>query len=170
MAASGQASYNRGKGAVVAWLRELASHQGNECVRWPFARVRNGYGQFSYLGKLGYAHRFMCELVNGAPPSPEHHASHSCGKGRQGCVNPRHLEWKTASENHLERRRHGTAATNTWGTSGKLSADTVEAIRRLEGLTTNMELARRFDVSVDTIRRIFTRETYNVEPTALTSA
>jgi len=161
MPAKGQDGPNKGNGAVVRWLREHASYQGGECLMWPFSRVRNGYGHVGYLGKLVYAHRFMCELVNGPPPTPEHHASHSCGKGRQGCVNPRHLEWKTASENHLERRRHGTAATSIWGAKGKLSRDTVEAIRRLEGLTTNMELARRFDVSVDTIRRIFTRETYN---------
>lgn len=161
-------STQRGQGATYRFLLGLKDHQGDECVIWPFSRVRNGYGIFGYLGKHHYAHRFMCEMVNGPAPSPDYDASHTCGHGRQGCVNPRHLEWKTESQNHLDRRRHGTSATNKWGQHGKLSLDTVRAIRCLEGLTTNMELARRFDVSVDTIRRIFTRETY--DDTSLTSA
>lgn len=152
---------NKGNGAIYRWLVSLKDHQGDECITYPYSTVRNGYGVFSYEGRTLYAHRFLCELVNGPAPTLAHHASHSCGHGRQGCVNPRHLEWKTPSENHLERRKHGTAATSIWGNQGKLSSDTVEAIRRMEGLTTNMELAARFDVSVDTIRRIFTRETYN---------
>ena len=151
---------NKGRGKAIRWIYDHMNFAGDECLYWPFSRVRNGYGHLGFCGKQQYAHRIMCQLVNGPPPSEDHHASHKCGHGRQGCVNPRHLEWKTASENHLERRRHGTAATNIWGNCGKMSRDTVEAIRCLEGLTTNMELAKRFDVSVDTIRRIFTGETY----------
>lgn len=160
--ARASANPTKGNGRCVQWLRAHLDYQSDDCLIWPFAgKARNGYGLFGHLGRMTYAHRFMCELVNGPPPTPEHHSSHICGQGRQGCVNPRHLEWKTASENHFERRRHGTHATNKWGPKGKLSTDTVAAIRRLEGLTTNMELARRFDVSVDTIRRVFTGETYS---------
>lgn len=51
---------------------------------------------------------YMCELVHGAPPTPDHEAAHSCGKGHEGCIHPKHLSWATHSENQLDRREHGT--------------------------------------------------------------
>ena len=153
-----------GKITNAQWLRDHAGHGSDECLTWPFSRVRNGYGNFGLNGKMLYAHRCMCELVNGPDPSPKHHASHKCGRGRQGCVNPRHLEWKTPSENHLDRRLHGTAVTSTSGPRGKLGHDDVSSIRMLGGTITNMRLAERFGVSVDTIRRVRTGETYGRFP------
>src|SRR5436309_2180466 len=105
---SGKTAYNRGKGAAIAFLRALLSHQGDGCVTWPFSRLQNGHGTLGYLGKVYRAHQLMCELAHGPRPTLGHQSAHSCGKGHEGCVNPRHLSWKTASENQQDRKLHGT--------------------------------------------------------------
>src|SRR5215471_14726746 len=92
----------------LEWIQERVGHAGDDCLQWPFSRSSSGYGILFHEGKVVYAHRTMCELANGKPPTPKHHASHSCGRGHLGCVNPRHLEWKTAAENQQDRRKHGT--------------------------------------------------------------
>ena len=144
---------NKGKGAAAAWLFAQADYEGNECILWPFSRP-TGYGQFGFEGKIYRAHRYMCELVKGPPPTPEHQASHSCGNGRKGCITPRHLSWKTNGENQLDRTQHGTR--NVWGgrgKSGKFNAEQTAEIRRLyEGGKTQTQLAKMFGVTHSTIQ------------------
>jgi hypothetical protein len=136
-------AWNRGKGAAVAWLRAHAAHQGDECLTWPFSRIGKGYGSFGYLRKQLYAHRFMCELVHGPAPSPQHQAAHSCGKGHEGCVNPRHLSWKTNSENQLDRSAHGNREPKR---RTILTVEQVTTIRALKGHKTQREIADMFGV------------------------
>lgn len=143
-----------GNGKGIKWIRAHVGHMGDDCLIWPYNRLHNGYGTFGYLAKLYYAHRFMCEAAHGVPPSPKHEAAHSCGNGHLGCANPRHLSWKTKSENSLDRRRHGTTATNSWGPKGKLTRDQVIAIRELKGVKTQAAIARQFDISEPTVRDI----------------
>jgi hypothetical protein len=76
-----------------------------------------------YLGDTLYAHRLMCQLAHGDPPTPDHIAAHSCGRGHEGCVNPNHLSWKTYSENELDKRVHGTTRNPWWGKKGKLTRE-----------------------------------------------
>lgn len=85
----------RGEGKTIKWLRAHTDYSHDWCLIWPFVSKLHGYGQFGYLGKNYYAHRFMCELAHGPAPSPLHEAAHSCGRGHEGCVNPQHLSWKT---------------------------------------------------------------------------
>src|SRR3972149_10759839 len=98
----------KGRGKAYLFLLKQIGLEDGPCLIWPFSTNGTGYGRLGVDGKGYYAHRYMCELVNGPPPTPDHEASHDCGNGHLGCVHPRHLEWKTASENHLDRRRHGT--------------------------------------------------------------
>jgi hypothetical protein len=138
--------HNRGRGYGVAFLRAHVSYQGDDCVTWPLMRIPGGYGVFGYLGKQHYAHRYMCELVNGPAPSPEHQAAHLCGKGHEGCVNPRHLEWKTVQDNLLDRREHGTVRANMNGWYGTLTEVQVECIRALKGVIPQARIAEAFGV------------------------
>lgn len=147
------ATHNKGKGAGISFLRALIGHQGDECVIWPFFRNWNGYGHVGYLGTQHYAHRLMCELAHGKPPTPGHEASHSCGKGHEGCVHPGHLSWQTRSQNQSERRRHGTAATSRYGATGKLMLADRQAIRAMRGKR-QKDIAAIYGVSVETISRI----------------
>jgi hypothetical protein len=115
----GQWSSARGKGKGIAFLREHVSDPDGECVIWPMSRNSNGYGMFGFEGKVYWTHRYMCELVNGPPPTPEHEAAHSCGRGKDGCIHPKHLSWKTKSGNMLDAVRHGTHRGSRYGIAAK---------------------------------------------------
>src|SRR5260221_680223 len=91
-------------GAIPKWLREYADYSGDECLTWPFARYPDGRANMNG----GYPTRAMCELAYGPAPSPKHEAAHSCGKGHEACVNPRHLRWATPKENAADKKIHGT--------------------------------------------------------------
>jgi hypothetical protein len=97
-------TYNKGNGAAVKWLRDRATYNGDGCLIFPFSRnPQKGYGMFGNNGELLYAHRFMCELANGPPPTRKHQTLHSCGNGHGGCVHPQHLSWGTNSDNQRDR-------------------------------------------------------------------
>lgn len=95
-------------GTVAAWIEAHANHAGDECLIWPFSRNNQGYADGWISKKRWLIHRYYCQLKNGPPPTPKHHAAHSCGKGKAGCVNPNHVSWKTAKENTADKVQHGT--------------------------------------------------------------
>src|SRR5690348_175562 len=101
-------SWNKGKSVPLDWLRANASNEKDQCLIWPFSRNWNGYGHLNRDDKIVYAHRVMCEIVNGPAPGKKHVAAHSCNNGHLGCVSPKHLSWKTPSQNLLDRRKAGT--------------------------------------------------------------
>lgn len=132
---------------TVSWLAANRHYRGKGCLIWPFARI-NGYGILGQTvgGKriTHYAHRWMCALVNGPPPSPNHEAAHECGNGVGGCVHPLHVAWKTKSQNQADRRRHGT---KSMGWVGKLTEAQAAQIRALKGKKLQREIAAMFGVS-----------------------
>jgi DNA-binding transcriptional regulator YiaG len=133
----------KGVSVVLLWLQARVAYNGDDCLVWPFSTVR-GYGNLKYRDKITYAHRVMCELRHGPPPSPTHQAAHSCGRGDHGCVNPRHLSWATPSQNQLDKRLHGSS--HRAGTGYKLTPQDVAAIRATKGKTQD-ELAKMYGVS-----------------------
>lgn len=150
----------RGQGETVRWLKDHANHRESDCLIWPFSRLKNGYGNFGTNGRQHYAHRFMCELVNGPAP-PNHECAHLCGNGHLGCVNPNHLSWKTKSANGRDSWRHTPKVRNHWGSRGRLNADQVNAIRQLRGKETQSKIASMFKISEPSVRDIFLGRTYN---------
>jgi hypothetical protein len=137
---------------TMLWIRDVAlTLQTDLCVGWPFTRIRTGYGRFGRQRKNIYAHRYICEWAHGPAPTPKHQASHSCGNGHLGCVNPRHLSWKTNSENQLERREHGTAKN---GKRWKLTPAQVAEIRAAEGQERTDIVAARYGIRESTVRGI----------------
>lgn len=129
------------------WIQAHVNYDGDWCLIWPFGGA-NGYGTFGGWvdGKkvFVYAHRYMCELVHGPAPSSDHEASHSCGRGHEGCVHPRHVSWKTKSENQADRARHGTKST---GCRGKLTPEQAAEIMSLRGRMPQKDIAARFGIS-----------------------
>lgn len=91
------------------WVLAILAYDGDDCLSWPYAKDKNGYGLGEMGGKLRRAHRYICSLVNGEPPTSKHEAAHSCGNGHLGCVNPNHLRWATTLENQRERWEHAKA-------------------------------------------------------------
>ena len=132
-------TYNKGNGKGYRWLVANQKYVGDECLTWPFA-TSVGYGKFGYMGKIYAAHRFMCEMVHGAPPTPEHHAAHSCHRGHFGCVNPNHLSWKTPSGNKLDQREVGTNKGSPLGNKGPLTPEQIRDIRASEDLVWNIAI------------------------------
>lgn len=157
---------NKGKGKTAKWLFDRVSFQGDDCLIWPFSRKGPfGYGGLGYNGKGYYAHTFMCELVHGPKPTEKHQAAHTCGNGHLGCVNPRHLEWKTGRGNQLDRAVHGTkAAGGHRGPRRKLTPENVEVIRAMRGIKTQIALAAEFGVTHTTIRDIQTGKSWSSKP------
>lgn len=154
-------SPRKGRGRGIQFLRGLLADAPQSCVTWPLFRDVNGYGRIGHEGKAQWAHTLMCKLANGEPPEG-HEATHTCGNGKEGCVNPRHLEWGTKTKNQLDRRAHGTATGGFRSLKNrKLTLDDVAVIRSLKGKETQRALALRFGVSDATIRDIYAGRIYD---------
>jgi hypothetical protein len=147
----------KGKGRAYQWLLDHVAYPHDYCLIWPFSLTR-GYGAFGHMGQRGYAHRVMCRLVHGDPPTTLHEAAHSCGRGDEGCVNPNHLSWKTKSANQMDCRKHGTQAKSCHGPFGKLTAQQVAVIRASD--KPQCDIARQFGVHETTISNIRTGRTW----------
>lgn len=77
-----------------SWVARGAEH---ECWVWEGATTQAGYGSFTVRpGKSARAHRFAYELQHGPIPIGLE-IDHLCRN--RGCVNPRHMEVVTRSEN-----------------------------------------------------------------------
>jgi hypothetical protein len=151
----------RGKGKARQWLVDHADYGGGLCLVFPFARNgKTGYGSFGYNGEQLYAHRYMCELVHGPQPTPEHEAGHACGNGHGGCVNPNHLNWITKSENRLDALRHGRGVRGRIKGRYRLTPAQVAEIRSLRGQMTQEAIANKFNISEPRVRAIFAGTIY----------
>lgn len=149
-----------GPGSSSRWIREHLEYSEDEfCLIWPFVWEVDHYPKYgkSVGGEREryVVSRLMCEYRHGPPPSPAHHAAHSCDRGTQGCVNPMHVSWKTPSENQLDRFK-GEAIR-----SKKLTQEQANEIRRLAPTTLPKDLAKRFGVTVRNIRWVVQGKTWN---------
>lgn len=153
-------------GDVMRWILAHVTHKGGACLIFPFGRAGTGYGVIR--PSLGLpttgAHREMCRLAHGEPPSALHIAIHSCGKGHEGCVNPMHLHWGTHKENTSDMWQHGTVVLGESHKGAKLSERDVRDIRALRGIAKHAELANRFGVSRSHIYNIQTRRSWSWLP------
>lgn len=139
----------------IEWLENHKDFSGDECLIWPYSRNHNGYGSVALPdGTNTMANRLMCEMGHGEPPTREHQSAHSCGNGHLGCVNPRHLRWATVKENMADCVEHGTVPQGERNGHAKLTEDDVREIKRLRGIVTQRELAKRFGVGHANIAQI----------------
>lgn len=147
------------RGRPLEWLRSHVSHGGSKCLIWPFkSKYKNGYGSVFYDGKLTGAHRVMCRLAHGEPPTREHHAAHSCGN--RMCVNPNHIGWKTPSQNEADKVAHGTDVRGERNPCAKLNRQQVQDIRSMRGTKSQSSIARQFGVSRRAVGFILSGETW----------
>jgi len=132
-------------GAHERFLLEHVNYQSDECLLWPFPLNPGGYGKIVWKRQHTSAHRQMCRLAHGEPPSPAYLAAHSCNNGKKGCVNPNHVRWATAVENQFDKHAQGTAIVGQKNHSAKLTAEQVVGI--IIGNERPCILARRYGVA-----------------------
>lgn len=127
-------------------------------------RIRRSGAYYSLL-----VHRLVCHAFMGDPPSSKHQATHKDGD-RQNNLRG-NIRWLTASENNMERHKHGTMLTGEnhpskyWPESvlrgsrhgnAKLNEAAVVAIRKDTRFAT--EIAEDYGVSPSLIGKIKKRE------------
>ena len=147
----GGATYRQGQ--QEEWLQAHAGWQKDECLIWPFFLSDNGYGLTSAKPGRG-AHRAMCVMVHGDPPSADHEVAHSCNV--RACVNPHHLRWATKPENMADKVAHDTHQRGERNHNAKLTETEVRKLLELRGQVLLREASERFGVSIATVHRIWT--------------
>ena len=139
----------------LEWLKAHVNYDGDGCLTWPLSCDSHGYAQVGVGdAKVRKAYQVMCELVRGPRP-PGKEATHSCGRGKFGCVDPQHLNWKTRSENQFDSVDHGThwragKATPRY----KITAQEAVEIRVLGDYLTQVEIGLIFCISHRNVGKI----------------
>lgn len=151
---------NKTEPKSLIYIKGAFAAQTDKCIIWPFSINKvDGYAYFGTGGKDGFfgrVHAYVCEMVHGPKPTLEHQAAHSCHN--RICINPRHISWKTPSQNMRDKRENGTTVAHRTGYRGKLSPDEVREIRNLEGEMTQEAIAKKFGVTQSNVRKIQTRQ------------
>lgn len=147
------------RGDPLRFLQEAAQRETDDCILWPFGRKASGYGVFHGDTEAKTAHRKMCEIAYGPPPTPAHQGAHSCNN--RICVNPRHLRWALPIENIADQIAHGTRARGERNGFVKLTADAVKEIRRRHATgITGRALALEYGVTPTQLSRVVRREAW----------
>jgi hypothetical protein len=147
------------RGEPRDFLENIAlKHLGDDCLIWPYNRSSAGYPYVTIDGEYVLATRYICEKINGAPPTSGHQAAHSCGKGHLGCISPLHLSWKTYSENQADRIVHGTDCRGEAHGGAKLTEQQVREIRTLADTLSQRVIARMFNIDQSTVSDISNRK------------
>lgn len=146
--------------AMRYFLEVVLKYEGDDCLAWPFGRMKNGYGRMYENGKMNVVSRLVCREIKGPPPTPWHHAAHSCGKGHEGCCSPKHLRWATPAENHADKIEHGTTNRGTKACGAKLTEADVIAIHAMKGTMPSRLIGEIFSVKGRTVDNIFGGRTW----------
>ncbi len=148
-----------GRGSLRAFAERAALEcVGDDCLIWPYSKVK-GYGSLTVGRQRVYAHRYVCELAHGIPPTKKHEAAHNCGNCL--CVNPHHLRWATHIENEADKILHGTTIRGERSGNAKLNARQVLEIRALKGSRSEQQIADLYGVGRVTVHRIHHRQRWS---------
>ena len=135
-------------GEASEFIRNLP--ETDHCVYWPFYLYANGYAYVWFRDAMRPAHRVALILSDGGLDKLGLDASHSCHIRR--CVNPRHLSWKTRSENLRDRAYNGTVNRGEINGMAKLTRQDVASIhadRRAQHL-----IAKDYGIAQPTVSKI----------------
>jgi predicted XRE-type DNA-binding protein len=158
---NGKPSWRTPSQEAYQWLVNHKSYDCDDCLIWPFQRSPNGYGHLRTPdGRRTTASREMCILSQGRPHGEAKYAAHTCGKGHEGCVNPKHLRWASNSENQMDRVGHGTSNRGQAHGIAKISSEQVIEIRKMAETMSQREIARRIGVNPGTVSHIVRKTTW----------
>lgn len=134
-------------------------YEGEDCLIWPFARS-HGYAIITRDRHNFPVSRLICEDEHGPPPTAEHQAAHSCGRGNLGCVARRHLRWATRTENMADTLIHGTRPLGERHGCAKITEEIVRKIRGLQGTMPQRDIGRLFGISQAMVGQIHRRRNW----------
>lgn len=146
-------------GEAHQFLELALSYDDNDCLLWPYARCPKGYGRINLKGQSQVVSHIVCKDAHGEPPTPLHEAAHSCGNGHMGCVNKRHLSWKTPAENEADKLTHGTSTRGERHPFAKLTEEEVRLIYRDPRI--HEVIAAEYGVSAPTVSNIKCRRSWS---------
>lgn len=146
------------RNTLVPWLLAHIEYNGDDCLKWPGKPRADGRGQVKWRGRMTNAHRQMCILAHGEPPFEAAEATHSCGNGHLGCVNPKHLRWATDKQNKADMLVHGTRVRGEKHGAAKLTAEVVMEIREMRGIRSYSQLAGQYGITGGTVGKIIRGE------------
>jgi len=149
-------SIQKGAEALAFFEKVVLKFDGTDCLKWPYSRNNYGYARITIRGSRLVASRVVCERTHGPPASEKMEAAHICGMGHEGCVNPRHIVWKTRIENQADKKIHGTTNQGERCGNAKLTENQVREIR--VSSENQRVLAGRYGVFQATISKIIRRE------------
>jgi hypothetical protein len=106
-------------------------------------------------------HSLVAETFLGNPPTEKHEVAHNDGNRFNNHVS--NLRWATRSENHADKRSHGTVLIGVKNPSAKLDENKVRKIRELKksSLISNQTLGEMFGVSKVAIRCVLNKKTWS---------
>jgi hypothetical protein len=96
--------------APLSFMENSLQMDTDDCIDWPYNREPDGYARIG--NKL--VTRVVCKRVHGAPPEENYEAAHSCHRGHLGCINWKHLSWKTRRANIDDRVRNRYNKRRKW--------------------------------------------------------
>ena len=141
-----------GRGVIQKWVDENLPQADNDaCLLWPFGKTSRGYAVWGTKP----AHRAICLLMHGEPPTPERtQVAHSCDN--RLCVNPHHLRWASHEENMEDMVVRQRARQGVQHRTAKLDDEAVRIIRATpRGYGVTKALSERFGVATGTICHVW---------------
>lgn len=130
----------------------------------PLKPIDNGHG-YMYVNvrvdgrqQHRYVHHLVCEAFHG--PRPEGmEVAHNDGNTKNNAAS--NLRWDTPTNNHADKKAHGTHLSGESSPRAKLTQRDAEDIRDLYDLGhSQREIAEQYGVSQITISRVVRRERY----------
>ena len=155
-------------GEPAAFIEKAIKYKGKDCLIWPYSRDHHGRAKIAVLQRDGrwvpaHVARLICRSVHGKPPTRKHEAAHNCGNGHLGCINQKHLEWKTHAQNCLDTIKHDRTTRGERQPNSKLTVDDVHKIRKLAESKKLLikDIAAQFKVDPETISDIANGRTWS---------
>jgi hypothetical protein len=143
-------------GDAQRWMQNLLAHPTEECVLWPFASDKDGYGkaQHPFDHKPRPAHVVMWCIYHRKIWPEGMQSRHLCGTN--SCVNPRHIVPGTAQQNADDRVSHGTSIRGSQHWSAVLTETDIPVIcARVAAGEMQITVAADYGVATPVINRIW---------------
>ena len=124
------------------------------CWEWSAAKFAQGYGAYSFEGKIWKAHRYSWIVHNG--PIPDNmNVLHKCDN--TACVNPDHLFLGTQHENMRDMAKKGRGRNRP---DKVLTNEDLKDIRQLQGVLPAIRVSELFKTCLLRIYKIWNNPNY----------